>query len=156
VSIIVRDATAADEATLLGFLRDLQDAERVLCASRRPGHEVDRFCYDGLLNSGAHILLAEDEDRAIGFVAGRLKVDSDELQVEAWQAHGHISDLFVIPVYRGRGVAQLLLRAMADRLRGEGAGRLRIGALSANKTAVKAYEQFGFQPFEVRLDIELG
>jgi hypothetical protein len=61
VGIVVRDATAADEATLLGFLRDLQDAERALCASRRPGHEVDRSCYNGLLNTGAHILVAEDE-----------------------------------------------------------------------------------------------
>ena len=156
MSIIVRDTTCADQATLIAFLRDLQDAERVLCASRRPGHEVDRSCYDALLNDGAHILLTEEDGQAVGFVSGRVKVDNDELQVEAWQTHGHISDLYVVPAYRGRGVAQRLLRAMADRLQGEGACRLSIGVLSANKAAVKAYERFGFQPFQMRLDMELG
>ena len=88
MSVIVRDTTCADQATLIAFLRDLQDAERILCASRRPGHEVDRFCYDALLNDGAHILLAEEDGRAIGFVSGRVKVDNDELQVEAVPVHG--------------------------------------------------------------------
>ena len=156
MTIVVRDADAADEATLLGFLRDLQDAERALCASRRPGHEVDRCCYDCLLKVGAHILLAEDEGRAVGFIAGRLKVDDDALQVAAWPLHGHVSDLFVLPEYRGHGVAQRLLQAMVDQLRGEGAGRVRIGALSANRAAITAYERFGFEPFEVLLDMNLA
>ena len=41
------------------------------------------------------------------------------LQIEAWQTHGHISDLYVAPDHRRRGVAQRLLTAMADLLRGE-------------------------------------
>ena len=42
--LAVRDATAADEATLLAFLRQLQDAEVAICPSRRPGYEVDHWC----------------------------------------------------------------------------------------------------------------
>ena len=34
--------------------------------------------------------------------------------------HGHISDLYVAPAYRGTGVAQSLLQAMIDRLAGPG------------------------------------
>lgn len=43
MTIVVRDADATDEATLFGFLRDLQDAERALCASRRPGPRGNRL-----------------------------------------------------------------------------------------------------------------
>lgn len=154
--MIIRDAIPNDEATLLGFLRDLQDFERALCASRRPGHEVARHCYDELLSAGGHILLAIDEDRAAGFVAGSLKVDEDALQIEAWRSHGHISDLYVAPMHRRRGVARRLLAAMANRLRGEGAGRLTIGALSANQAAIAAYRRFGFRPFQIRLEMDLA
>lgn len=52
-------------------------------------------------------------------------------------------------------MAQLLPPAVADRLRGKGAGRLRIGSLGANEAAIAAYERFGFRPFEVVLDTEL-
>lgn len=152
----IRDATPDDETTLLGFLRDLQDFERALCVSRRPGHEVARHCYDELRNASGHILLAIDEDEAAGFVAGGVKVDEDALQIETWRSHGHISDLYVAPAHRRRGVAQRLLAAMADRLRGEGANRLTIGALSANHAAVATYQRFGFQPFQVRLEMDLA
>jgi ribosomal protein S18 acetylase RimI-like enzyme len=156
MSITVRDATAADAATLIGYLRDLQEWERALCPSRRPGQEVDRLCYEHLLQVGADLLLALDGDRPIGFVAGRLRVDEDELMTPAWRWHGYVSDLFVAPAQRGRGVGQLLLQAMADRLRSKGAARLRIGSLCVNQAALAAYRRFGFEPFEVVLDLDLA
>lgn len=156
MSVTVRDAAAADAATLIGYLRDLQEWERALCPSRRPGQEVDRSCYEHLLEVGTDILLAVDGDRAIGFVAGRLRVDEDELLTPAWRWHGYVSDLFVAPDHRGRGVAQLLLQAMADRLQGKGAARLRIGSLCANQDALAAYRRFGFEPFEIVLDLDLA
>ena len=154
MSVIIRDTTHADQATLIAFLPHRQDAERVLCASRRPGHEVDRSCYDALLNDGAHILLAEEEGRAIGFVSGRVKVDNDELQVEAWRrtATSPTSTWFprtVAAAWRSAccGPWPIDCRARCWSF-------LSIGALSANKAAVKAMERFGFQPFQVRLDME--
>lgn len=156
MSITVRDATAADAATLIGYLRDLQEWERALCPSRRPGQEVDRACYEHLLELGADILLALDRGRAIGFVAGRLRLDEDELMTPAWRWHGYVSDLFVVPDRRGHGVAQTLLQAMADRLRDKGAARPRIGSLCANRAALAAYRRFGFEPFEIVLDLDLA
>ncbi|MFZ1428382.1 MAG: GNAT family N-acetyltransferase [Geminicoccaceae bacterium] len=151
----IRDATPADEAVLLEFLHALQEAERVLCPSRRPGHEVDRLCYRQLLESGVQVLLAEEAEQAIGFVAGKLAVDGDELQQAAWRPHGHISDLYVVPAWRGRGAARLLLEAMSSRLRTMGAKRLRIAVLSVNQAAIKTYRRFGFEPFRMSLDLDL-
>lgn len=155
MSPTIRDATPGDESTLLGFLRALQDAEAAICTTRRPGHEVDRWCYADLQRDGVQVLLALDGSRPTGFVAGKLGVHEDELQIPAWRPHGHISDLYVDPAYRGTGVAQSLLQAMVDRLQGLGARRVRIAALSGNEVAIRAYLRFGFQPFSVAMDLDL-
>lgn len=152
----VRDATPEDEAILLVFLRALQEAERAFCPSRRRGHEVDRLCYLELCEEGVQVLLAQDAGQAIGFIAGRLAVDRDELQQAAWRPHGHISDLYIVPDWRGRGVARLLLEAMRGRLRSMGARRLTIGVLSGNQAALGAYRRFGFEPFRLSLTLDLG
>jgi ribosomal protein S18 acetylase RimI-like enzyme len=102
------------------------------------------------------VLLAEDGSRPVGFIAGKLGVHDDELQVATWRPHGHISDLYVEPGYRGTGAAQTLLRAMVERLRGMGARRVRIAALCANDAAIKAYRRLGFEPFSIALDLDLS
>ena len=156
MSPTIRDATPADEAILTAFLRDLQDAEAAICNSRRPGHEVDHWCYAELQRDGVQVLLALAGSYPAGFVAGKLGVHEDELQVPAWRPHGHISDLYVAPAYRGTGIAQSLLQAMIDRLQGLGARRVRIAALSGNEVAIRAYRRFGFQPFSIAMDLDLA
>ncbi|HET6519163.1 MAG TPA: GNAT family N-acetyltransferase [Geminicoccaceae bacterium] len=156
MTVRVRPAEPSDEDALIAFLRDLQDAERAIHPSRLPGREVDRFYYDRLRERGADILIAEHDGRPVGLVAGWLDVDDDPLQTPEWRRHGYVSDLFVAGPWRGRGVAQLLLRAIADLLRDRGARRLRIGALCVNDPALAAFRRFGFEPFEVVLDLPLA
>jgi ribosomal protein S18 acetylase RimI-like enzyme len=155
LSFAIRDATPADETVLTRFLRDLQDAEAAICTSRRPGREVDRWCYRELRAHGVQVLLAMEGSQVVGFVAGRLAVHDDELQIAAWRPHGHISDLYVDPAYRANGFGQGLLRAMIERLQAMGAQRVRIAALSANAAAIRLYRRLGFQPFSIALDLDL-
>ena len=156
MSCVVRDAVSGDETILTGFLRELQDAELAICASRRPGHEVDRWCYRELQAEGVQVLLALEGTRPIGFIAGKLGVVEDELQTAAWRAHGHISDLYVEPAHRGSGVARTLLQAMIERLQAMGARRVRIAALYANEAAIRTYRRLGFQPFSIAMDLDLS
>jgi GNAT superfamily N-acetyltransferase len=156
MTVRIRPAEPSDEDTLIAFLRDLQDAERAMHPSRLPGCEVDRFYYDRLRERGADILIAEHDGRPVGLVAGWLDMDDDPLQTPEWRRHGYVSDLFVAGPWRGGGVAQLLLRAIADLLRDRGARRLRIGALCVNEPALAAFRRFGFEPFEVVLDRPLA
>ena len=155
MTVHIRPAEPDDEDALIGFLRELQDAERAMHPSRLPGREIDRFYYDRLRERGADFLVAEHDGRPVGFVAGWLDVDDDPLQSLEWRRHGYVSDLFVAEPCRGRGVAQRLLGAIAEVLRGRGAGRLRIGALCVNEPALAAFRRFGFEPFEVVLDLPL-
>jgi GNAT superfamily N-acetyltransferase len=152
MSLTIRAHTAADRQVLLGFIRELQEAERAMHDSRLPGDEVAALCYERLLERRAEILIAEIEGEPVGFVSGWLAEDDDLLQTPEWRRHGWISDLFVAPPWRGRGIGQQLLQAIGDQLRRKGAKRLRICALAANGTAIAAFRRFGFAPFEITFD----
>jgi ribosomal protein S18 acetylase RimI-like enzyme len=156
MSATIRSHTAADRPILLDFIHALQEAERAIHDSRLPGDEVAGLCYQGLLGQGAEILIAETGGEHVGFVAGWLAVDDDPLQTAEWRRHGYVSDVFVAPQWRGRGIGQQLLQAIGDRLQERGARRLRIGALAANGTAIAAFRRFGFQPFEITFDRPLS
>jgi len=152
MSPTIRPHTAADRPAILGFICELQEAERAMHESRRPGDEVAGLCYEALLARDAEILIAETAGEPVGFVAGWLDEDDDPLQTAEWRRHGYVSDVFVAPKWRGRGIGQQLLRAIGDRLQEKGARRLRICALAANGTAIDAFRRFGFQPFEITFD----
>jgi ribosomal protein S18 acetylase RimI-like enzyme len=148
----IRARTVADRQLLLGFIRELQEAERAMHDSRLPGDEVAELCYERLLERGAEILIAEIEGEPVGFVSGWLAEDDDPLQTSEWRRHGYVSDIFVAPPWRGGGIGRQLLQAMSDRLQEKGARRLRICALAANGTAIAAFRRFGFGPFEITFD----
>jgi GNAT superfamily N-acetyltransferase len=78
------------------------------------------------------------------------------LQTDEWRRHGYISDIFVAPRWRRRGIGHSLLQAMSARLWKKGARRLRICALAANPTATEAFRRFGFAPFEITFDKPLS
>jgi GNAT superfamily N-acetyltransferase len=156
MGITIRVACPDDRDVLIAFVRRIQDAERAMHPSRLPGEEVAEAYFDALVARPAEMLVAEDRGRPVGFVAGWLDEDDDPLQTREWRRHGLISDLFVAADHRGEGVAQLLLGAMADRLRELGAGRLRICAVAPNDSAIAAYRRFGFEPFEITFDKPLG
>jgi GNAT superfamily N-acetyltransferase len=156
MSMIIRSANAEDRATLVTFIKQLQDAECEVHPSRLPGEAIAEAYYEKLFAQGGVILIACSAGNPIGFVAGWLDEDDDTLQKMEWRRHGLISDLFVVTAHRGKGVAQQLLQAISDRLQERGAKRLRICAVAPNGPAIAAYLRFGFEPFEVLFDKALG
>lgn len=155
MALAIRPYREADRDVVLGFVHALQEAERAIHPSRLPGDEVTE-AYGHSLFDRAEILVAEAGGAPVGFVAGWLAVDDDPLQSMDWRRHGWISDVFVAEPYRGRGIAQELLRSMSDRLQAQGATRLRICALANNAASIAAFRRFGFIPFEITFDQPLG
>lgn len=66
----------------------------------------------------------------------------------------NIHDIAVKAGYRGKGVAQKLLQAVAREARLRGCCKLTLEVLTGNQPARLAYENFGFKPYE--LDATLG
>ena len=63
---------------------------------------------------------------------------------------GELTELFVLPEARRMGVGRALVRAMIERLRGEGATEIRLLTGWDNHAAQALYEQCGFRPVDER------
>jgi ribosomal protein S18 acetylase RimI-like enzyme len=62
---------------------------------------------------------------------------------------GYVSDICVLPIYRGRRIAARLLEALESRLREAGVTRVRLSTLAANRAAQASYERSGYAQYEI-------
>jgi GNAT superfamily N-acetyltransferase len=91
------------------------------------------------------ILIAHDGQDAAGFVcvvASTRGAAPDDPDPYAW-----IQDIFVMPGWRRRGVASLLLAEAEQFARAQGARQLRLGVLDRNPDARMFYERHGFREY---------
>lgn len=151
-STVVRPYRDADRAAVIEALVGLQDHEGALHDTRLPGRQVAVPYFEQLLGivaaqSGA-IFVAEVARRFAGCVACYVIEDDAIVETADSNRHGYVSDIFVVPERRGGGVAQALLAATERHLAASGIARLRIGVLVTNRMACRAYERFGFEPYE--------
>jgi ribosomal protein S18 acetylase RimI-like enzyme len=152
----IRQATPADRPQLIAAIVELQEHERRLHDSRRPGAEIAAPYLASIEARAARegaILLAETGGSFVGFVAGWIERDDESIcETPEFNRFGHISDLCVLNAYRRRGIASLLLSAIEARLAEFGITRLRINVLAANVSARASYERAGFSPYEVQYE----
>jgi GNAT superfamily N-acetyltransferase len=91
------------------------------------------------------ILIAHDGQDTAGFVcvvASTRGASPDDPEPYAW-----IQDIFVMPAWRRRGVASLLLAEAERFARDQGARHLRLGVLDRNPDARTFYERHGFREY---------
>jgi ribosomal protein S18 acetylase RimI-like enzyme len=155
----VRVAIHADEAHLRGAVADEQDYERALHDTRRPGLEVAERYLAHVKEKVAHnrgaLLVAELNGVFAGYAACWVEHDDNVAETEDSNHFGYVSDTYVVPEFRGHGVVARLLEAAESHLRNVGVLRMRIGVLANNASARRAYEKYGFGPYEVLMEKKL-
>jgi ribosomal protein S18 acetylase RimI-like enzyme len=157
--VVIRDATSADHAQLRAAWVELQEYERGLHATRLPGEAVVDVYLEWMMKQASRqgaVLVALWEGDFAGFAAGWVEEDESLAESADSNRFGLISDVSVLPSFRGRRIAAKLLEAMQERLAREGASRIRICALAANVSARASYERAGFSPYEVVYEKRAG
>lgn len=100
--------------------------------------EADRLVLDdpveGILRHGGHILMAEDGGAVLGTCA-LLAGPPGEFE---------LAKMAVAPSARGRGVGELLGRAVIERARREGAHRVELLSNTVLTPAINLYRKLGF------------
>lgn len=151
-TLVIRPATAADGPHLRQAIVELQNYERMQHATRLPGEHVADLYLDWVLHraetQGA-VLVAESNGIFVGFVAGWIKETKNVGETPDSNRIGYISDICVMPDFRGRQIAVQLLKGIERCLVSFGITRLRINSLAANKSARASYERAGFAPYEI-------
>jgi len=97
----------------------------------------------------AVILAAEgvgaDKDKVVGFV--RALVRERPFYTPEWE--GVIVDIYLLPLYRRRGVGEYLLRETSAALKAKGAGVVTAEFPAQNEIAIRFYAKRGFRPIQL-------
>jgi len=109
-------------------------------AAMRPG--LGRFAY---------LVVAEESGRLVGFVAGRVRAMPRHLGGEA---AGWITEVWVEPSHRSRGVAAAMVGVSVDWFRGQGIRRIELQIVVGNDAARRLYARLGFAEELVQMVLE--
>jgi ribosomal protein S18 acetylase RimI-like enzyme len=151
-SLKIRPAARSDRPQLRRAVIELQDNESLLHPTRIPGEQIADAYLDWMQKRAANegvVLIAEIEDAFAGFVAGWIENESRIEETPDSNRFGYVSDICVLPIYRGRRIAARLLDAFELRLRGAGVTRMRLFTLAANRAARASYERSGYVEYEI-------
>ena len=130
----------------------MQECERHLQSTRLPGEQIaDAYLtwMERQVGKDGVLLVAEIEGAFVGFVVGWIEQDDNVAETTDSNRFGYISDICVMPPYRGRRIAGQLLDGLERHLARTGIRRIRIGSLAANRSARTSYERAGFAPYEI-------
>ncbi|MEL6768122.1 MAG: GNAT family N-acetyltransferase [Pseudomonadota bacterium] len=145
----------ADLAYLQAAMAGLQEFERPIEPNRRPGDEMAAehvaYLLDWVGTEGG-VLFAEDDDGPAGALVYGVEEADGRYVLPENQRFGYISDLWVEPRARRRGVASALIGAAEERLAAAGLKRIEISAIAANLGAIRAYEALGYRRAYVGFD----
>lgn len=107
------------------------------------------------IEDGDILVAAGTTGTPMGVAIYHLETD-DPYIVDELQRFVYVSDLYVQPECRRRGMATALLAAVRGRAVALGLKRMKIGSLIGNVAAETTYRRFGFSPYvtkhELRLD----
>lgn len=155
----IREYEERDLPAIRACVMALQDYERALDARMPPGAEmVDAYMtrmLERCRTSKGTIFVGERSGAVVGFVCIWSRVTSDEPN-EGPKEYGLVSDLVVLPAFRGRGAGRALLARAEAYAREHDVRWLRVGVLSKNEPALALYARAGYEPYLTYLEKQLG
>jgi ribosomal protein S18 acetylase RimI-like enzyme len=95
------------------------------------------------------VLLAMEKEQVVGFLNA-----IEGFSTFACRPLMNIHDVFVLPKYRGQGIATQLFQSIENHAQSKGCCKMTLEVLEENTIAQSAYRNFGYQPSN--LDLRLG
>ncbi len=155
--VIISQYVESDKEAVLAGIVDLQETERVLTDTRRPGQEIAGQYLSGILitlaeKNGA-IFVARVGGKTVGFIICWIESVENIAETDDSNRYGYISDAYVALEYRKLGIFTKLNERAEQYLAGfPQVKRIRICVLNDNSIALGAYEKTGYKKYEVILE----
>jgi GNAT superfamily N-acetyltransferase len=140
-AITITAATPADVPTILSFIRELAEYEKLL--DRVTATEA--LLQDTLFGPRryAEVLMARIDARSVGYA-----LFFHNYSTFLARPGVYLEDVYVQPAFRGRGVGKALLREVARVAQQRNCGRLEWSVLDWNKPSIDFYLSLGAKPLD--------
>ncbi|MBN1866150.1 GNAT family N-acetyltransferase [Candidatus Sumerlaeota bacterium] len=152
----IRRAVEADLPRLvelwLAMMREHCDFEPRLRLTPTAGPTYQSYLHLHCRNPRSRVVLAETEDRAIGFCCAYV---CQNLPMFEPQEFGYVSDLCVVSEERGRGLGTRILDDVRDWFKGQGVECVQLQVYDSNEKGRRFWAAKGFAPFLERLWLDL-
>lgn len=150
---MIRLYRESDKANIIECLTALQDYEHEFEPRRLPGSSIADSYVDTLLSKcdrehGA-IFVAEEDQRVVGFVCV-FPYEPFDPGLNEPATVALISDVIVLPEFRGKGIGKELMGAAESFAKESGADQVSLFVL-ANNPARLFYRQNGYSEYYVKL-----
>ena len=147
-AVIIREARLEDLSTLLEFEQEIIKAERPFDPTiRQP--PVNYYDLRALLSDKeVGVFVAEYEGKLVSSGYGRARKARHYLDHESY---AYLGFMYTIPELRGKGINQLILKALRGWARKMGLTELRLTVYEDNLPAIRAYEKVGFSKHIVEM-----
>lgn len=140
-TILIRAAEPGDIDTILQFIRDLADYEKLAHAVNTDRDTLARYLFGA--RPMAEVLIAERQGDAIGFALFFPNFSTFEGRPGLY-----LEDLFVRPDGRGSGAGKALLVRLAQLAVERDCARLEWSVLDWNEPAIAVYRAIGAVPMD--------
>ena len=147
----IRPASAADVPLILELIRELADYEREPDQAIDTSADLMRDGFDPVTPPRFRVVIAEWERQPAGFALFFYSYST-------WQGRPGIflEDLFVRPVFRGKGIGKALLAHLAQIAIDENCTRFAWQVLDWNQLAIDFYESLGAKMMKEWLNMRVS
>lgn len=137
--VSIREATAADAALILRFIRELAIYEKAESSVQTDEAGIRDSLFDA--GAKAHALICEADGAPIGYAVYFFNYST-------WLGRNgiYLEDLYVSPEHRGGGAGKALLQHIARIAVAQNCGRFEWSVLDWNTPAIAFYEAAGAKP----------
>jgi GNAT superfamily N-acetyltransferase len=141
VSIAIDPATPDDVPTILSFIRELAEYEKLLDRVTATEQLLRGNLFGGARY--AEVMMARLDGRPVGYA-----LFFHSFSTFLARPGIYLEDIYVQPACRGRGVGKALLRAVARVARDRDCGRVEWSVLDWNKPSIDFYLSLGARPLD--------
>jgi len=156
--MIIRPLRADEVDKLLvlwkAFMNDPSAIDGLIPADDENAGKMKEFVSRLVAEEPRQVLVAEDGGDLVGYLIFERQAKTTALRTtRKW---GYISDLYVVPGLRGRGIGRDLLRKCLDELESLGVSHVRLNVWSENHRAMRLYREAGFRDYMVLMEATLS
>ena len=150
MTLKIRPFNPSDLDTLVSFWREIENNPTISGDFYKPSLENEsrwrKYVLSVHMEDENQILIAEDDNTIAGFI----KIKTLETKpLESEIKCSLISLMYVLPEYRRKGVASMLMDRVFEYVKSKGATHIRLNVTAENIPAISLYRSMGFEDYSV-------